>query len=199
MKILILGMGPSKDDRPDGYDEIWGLPWSAEWKICDRMFEVHDWRLVNKIFSRPVDYVNRLRKYRGILYMRQQHADIPCSVAYPLEPIQEGVFRRFPGTDYFCSSVAYMLALAIHLRPERIGLYGVEVRGKDRFDHQRPNLEFLLGVAAGRNIELDIAEKSELLMYEPRQVYGPQQVYYPERYGELPEDWSIVEAAERVA
>lgn len=200
MKILILGMGPSREQaRPDEYTETWGLPWSKEWHICHRLFEMHDWRLVQNIFHRPGDYSNRLKSITGTLYMRDARPEFPASVRFPLESIQRTVFGKIAADDYLCSSVAYMLALAIHLRPDRIAVYGVDVRGKDRFTHQRPNLEFLLGVAAGRGINIDVPDESELLRYESRQEYGHQIVHYPVRYGELPKDWSIGQASERVA
>lgn len=200
MKILILGMGPTRDEIRDqlengthGYDELWGLPWSQDWARCDRLFEMHDWRVVEQVFNRPDDYKERLASVEGILYMQEHHSAFPRSFAYPLDTVQAGVFRGFPkGRDYFCSSISYALALALLLADDRIGVYGIDVQGQDAYWHQRPNLEWFLGFAAGRGIKVDIPERSALLKYEPDQKYADQRVFYPERYGYLPDNWKLV-------
>jgi hypothetical protein len=118
--------------------------------------------------------------------MQAVHDDMPASVRYPIERIC-AVFGR-----YFTSSIGYMLASAILegrddslkvVDPDAaygwIGLYGIDLAADSEYADQRPNAEYLIGLARGLGIEVVIAEGAALLKadrlygYEPGLGDGP--------------------------
>ena len=169
----IVGLGPSHDNVP-WEEKTWGLPWDAWAPRYDLLFEMHDRILFE---SRGKKYMDRLRESDVPIVMQKKHEDIPKSISYPLDTVNSIV------GDYYGSSVAYMVALAIMRKEDRIILYGVDL--SDDYDHQRPNLEYLIGFARGKGIEVEVPEESLLLKRRKADEYQDFGVMYPERYGSL--------------
>lgn len=90
---------------------------------------------------------------------------------YPLSAV-----IRFLGRDWFDSSIAYMLALAIYRRPPAIGFWGVHMESADEYAHQRDNLCWMIGLAEGRGIEIARPKDWPLLSHKATERY-------PHRYG----------------
>lgn len=174
MRIAIVGLGPSHDDVPWQEWETWGLPWDAWSPRYDCLFEMHDRSLFE---TRGEDYMKRLRDADRPVYMQQAHSDIPLSQPYPMADV-----AALTG-DYFGSSVAYMLALAIYEEAEEIGIWGVELN--DDYDHQRPGLEYMIGFARGRGVKVSVYGNGRLLVRRKTDDYQDVGVIYPERYGAL--------------
>lgn len=154
-QIAIIGLAPSHDLAPwdDETWEKWGLPWdSGYWPRYDRLFELHD-RAHLDAEHYPHGYLERLESVYVPLYM--QEAYFPSATKYPKAEIAALV------GDYFTSSVAYMLAMAIYEGVDRIGLWGIDM--SEDYNGQRPNFEYLLGFARGRGIDVVIHESSPLL------------------------------------
>ncbi len=177
MKVGILGMGPSMKEAPfyDTSWEWWGMPWSEQAYNMDRWFDIHDWGVVKQWMGNFPSYLQRLQEADCPVIMQEKHDDIPRSEAYPLERATREV------GDYFGSSIAYMASLAILEEVEEIGLWGVDLR--DNFDHERPNIEFLIGFAAGRGIKVTLPERTVLKSRRLVNNYGDNKVVYPVRYG----------------
>lgn len=194
MNIAIVGLSPSTRHLIPWDWQVWGLPWDAEhYYRFDRHFEMHDRRLLEKPEAlRPDDYWERLATLSPV-YMQRQHDDLPGSVAYPLDDVQASVFKGFPRAqwsvgyqgDWYNSSPAYMLALAIHEGAERIGLYGIDVRDDSEFAYESPCLEYLIGLAVGRGIEVVIPEGPTALgMFRGEGIkLGTMSPTYHDRYG----------------
>lgn len=169
-----MGLGPSNSAQPDC--EKWGLPWDGYAPRYDRLFEMHPRDMWQK---RGEAYLERLRILDIEIYMQRIHDDIPMSRVYPL-PWVSGLVG-----DYYGSSAAYMLALAIADGHNEIGLYGFELHEKDGYDHQRPNLEYMIGFARGQGAKVTVAEGSDLLTHRPEHNFQGESVIYPQRYGYL--------------
>lgn len=111
-------------------------------------------------------------------------AGIPTAVRFPLEACIQ------IGADYFTSTVAYLVAWAIHQGYKRIELYGIDLVVGTEYEHQKACAEFWLGLAHGRGIEINLPPQSAL-------------VKHTHRYGfEKPPDWGLVgddELAIRIA
>lgn len=73
---------------------------------------------------------------------------------------------------YFTNSVCYMIAMAIFEGYERIELYGVNQAGMFEYMEQRRGVEFWIGYALGRGIEVYINEPSRLLKNSADTPYG---------------------------
>lgn len=139
--------------------EIWGLnalqPVITRW---DRWFELHnDWREQERMGRET--YLEWLHRDHGRpIYMIAPCSEIPNSVAYPLREIQ----WTYPHA-YFCNSLAYMIALAIHEQVDEIYLYGMNETDRARTERAWRNIEFWLGIAVGRGIGVWVHPASELL------------------------------------
>ena len=67
------------------------------------------------------------------------------------------------GEPYLTSSIAYELALAIHEGFAEIHLYGVDLTTEGEYAWQKPGVEFLMGVAAGRGITVVVPDNCPML------------------------------------
>lgn len=201
-QIAIVGLSPSThDDAP--YDdpewELWGLPWDeGKYPYFDRLFEMHPLELLRKPEARrPPGYEDRLRGLDSTLYMQREYEDIPNATAYPIDKV-----CNFLGVDYFNSSIAYLLALAIAEpsnwleRSNKIGIWGVDMADLEpqpgdlsyvsEFAYQRPNMEYLIGYARGKGIEVYIPQESPLTKFHGEGIpLGEMYPSYPTRYGYL--------------
>lgn len=185
LKVAIVGLSPTTHGMaPWGDDswEIWGLPWDeGHWALMDRLFEMHDIRLLTGQHSRrKSDYLDRLQECWVPLFMQEQYDEVPCSRRYPFE-----VVARTTGA-YWNSSIAYAMAMAIHEGAEEIAVYGVDMAGDDEYGYQKPNMEYLVGLARGKGIKVTIPDESPLCKFQPTGIrffdHFPQ---YVERYGWL--------------
>ncbi len=170
MDVAIVGQSPTTHDQVPMDWEIWGMPWDEGfWVHCDRLFEMHELSLIEKHPEvRPKGYIDRLKSIEVPLYM--QEAYFPNVTKYPID-------------GYLNSSIAYMLALAIHEDADKIGLWGVDMRADEEYFYQRPNIEYLLGLAVGQDIEIVIPDESPILKFNGNINYGTHLQNYKGRYG----------------
>jgi hypothetical protein len=173
LKVAIVGLAPSGRAYVPWNDpawEKWGLPWDWEHSRMDRCFEIHSPDLFTADLY-PKDYSERLKDC-PMLYLQQAMSEYPQALAYPLDAVIADV-----GIDYFQSSVAYMLGLAILEGADEISIYGVEMADNSEYAYQKPNCEYLIGLAVGRGIKVSVA--GPLCKYTPAQL----DIHYPTRYG----------------
>lgn len=132
------------------------MPWDeGYWIRCSRLFEMHDLRLIGQ---RGKAYMERLAGLGVPLYM--QKAYFEQAQEYPFDMVAAVTGR------YWNSSIGYMLALAIAEGVDRIGLWGVDMKGDDEYGYQRPNCEYLIGLARGRGIDVVIPDESPLCKFQ---------------------------------
>ncbi len=147
MNIGIVGMGPSayvlETYSPDY--ELWGMGQDplADIRGCTLLFNCHDHYDEN-------DDSHHICKSLPIITQQ----------TYPLNSIIQCI-----GRDYFGSTFGYMLAYAIEQEPDNIKCWGTDLDSKEEYAHQRPNAEWLIGLAEGRGINVDIAPGSSLMTY----------------------------------
>lgn len=178
-QVAIIGLSQTTHDKAPWSDptwEKWGLPWDeGYWARCDRLFEMHDWRLLG---LRKNAYIARLATVEAPLYM--QAAYLENATPYPFEDVS-----RVTGA-YWNSSIGYMLALAITEGVDRIGLWGVDMKGDDEYGYQRPNCEYLIGLARGKGIDVVIPEESPLCKFQGEGIrFLNTNPVYVDRYGWL--------------
>lgn len=185
LKVAVVGLSPTTHSlAPWGDDdwEVWGLPWDeGYWPMMDRLFEMHDRRLLlGQHSKRPADYIYRLRECWVPLYMQEKEFDIPASRRYPFESVE-----KVTGA-YWNSSIAYAMAMAIYEGAEEIGVYGVDMAGDDEYGYQKPNMEYLVGLARGKGIKVTIPDESPLCKFQPHGIRFFDHVpTYIDRYGWL--------------
>lgn len=149
MNVAIYAAGPVVGE-PEGVTENWCI-WKADnLAFADVIFEVHaDWR------NFKTNYAEDLRALDVPVYLPKVAADVPKSREYPLDAIVDEFGR------YLESSIAYMLALAIHERRKTVYLFGVTAA--DEYASQRPNLEFLMGYAKAVGVRVIPQAGSKLM------------------------------------
>lgn len=105
------------------------------------------------------------------IYMMEAYPEVPNAVAYPLEAVVADLLPGLVRQDgkgneevirYFSSSVAYAIALAIHLGYQRIEIYGIEMDSNTEYEYQRPGVYFWTGLALGRGCQVVVHEQSQL-------------------------------------
>jgi hypothetical protein len=125
-------------------------PWAPNY---DLIFEVHDSFEWSPFELSP----KRLNEMGRPICLQEEIPEVTKGFRYPLEEVIA------IGRDYFGSSLAYMLGLAILQGRPKIALMGFEMQGQDGYAHQRHNAEYWIGVAEGRGIEISVEEGSKLL------------------------------------
>jgi hypothetical protein len=108
------------------------------------------------------------------VYMIDQFSDVPSCIKYPKDEIITHLLPNFQNElgdvqEYFTSTAAYAIALAIHLGYKEIRLYGIEAANDTDYLRQRAGITFWCGLAIGFGVKLVRLSKS-LLMNEP--IYG---------------------------
>lgn len=185
LKVAIIGLSPSsRANIPWENDEWekWGLPWDeGYWQRMSRTFEMHDMRLLKSEYcKRRPGYFDRLTECSR-LYMQSECQEVPNAERYPFEAVSESI-----SGVYWNSSISYALALAIHDGASEIAIYGVDMAADDEYGYQKPNMEYLVGLARGKGINVSIPDTSPLCKFNPVGVKFYNHVpTYKDRYGWL--------------
>jgi hypothetical protein len=147
--VHIIGLGRSAHGfKSDPLDTVFALAWDKEFRLqADTLFEMHPRSFFER---RGEEYLEFLRESDTRIFMQLEDPEFRESWPYPI-----GEMELFLGRDYFGSSVAYMLAFAIFSTPKTIHLWGVDL-DESIYDHQRPNLEWLIGFANASGIKVEI-------------------------------------------
>lgn len=160
-------------------DFYWSIPQEIQRDVTfSALFELH-----------PASHYNDSAGY--IHSHEQMLADLSAKglrvwLAYPNEKIPQGhlypldeVVKRF-GRKYFCSSVAYMIPMAIMCIEDypqqflpRIGLWGCDMQLTSDWAKERACVEYWLGRAEERGIEIVAPDESPIL--KSLYLYGYEQ------------------------
>jgi hypothetical protein len=164
LKVAIVGLAQSSRHLVPwkGDWELWGLAWDSERFKFHRVFEMHDMKTMTtcgaSIYHDLKSYFDKLDCCSRI-YMAQAYEEVPRAERYPYEQVEEVCGA------YWESSIAYMVSLAITEGAEEIAIYGVNMRADEEYAYQRPNLEYLIGLAKGRGIKVHIPDCSPLMKF----------------------------------
>ena len=130
---------------------------------ASRWFEIHyNW---NEHVVEGTDHAGWLQECPIPVYMNEHHPEFPNSVRFPIEKMIE----QFG--DYYTSSIAYMLALAISEGFTRIDLYGIDLSVGVEYIEQRPCAEYFIGIASAKGIDVGIPTASALCKQNHRYGY----------------------------
>jgi hypothetical protein len=158
-----LMLATKEGTRKKVADEIWAINSMGGVIQHDRLFAMDD-LMVQEMRAQADPDGN----VAGLLSVLKEHAgfytsknyDGYNSVEYPLEAVCNTV-----GHNYFNSTVAYAVGLAITEGFTQIQFYGVDFSYPDRHEVEKGRgcIEFLIGVAITRDIEIAISGDSYLL------------------------------------
>lgn len=184
MKIAILGSAPSSLSLAPFDDPswtIWGCSPGAAANIrrADAFFELHRWG--QEWLTQ--EYRQWLGSFNAPVYMIEKVAEVPNSVVYP----KDDMVNEF-GPYFFTSTPAWMLALAIKMQPEEIGIWGIDMAAAGEYSEQKPGCIHFIQIAKDRGIKITVPQESDLL--RPPPLYGfseadPKMIKFLERKAEL--------------
>ena len=138
----------------DGKDEVWGVNDLCLRRPVDVVFDIHkDFFLHTQLAT--INYVNE-KRIPMITHKEEKH--IPTSIRFPMEEMH---------CEYFTSSIAYMIAYAIHEGATIIDMYGILMGGnQSEYFVQKPCCEYWIGYARGKGIEVNLPKFTYLLKYD---------------------------------
>ncbi|MFN3549627.1 MAG: hypothetical protein ACK4U0_19240 [Mesorhizobium sp.] len=177
--VVILGLGPSVSayldmikrlgSRRRYADEVWGINALGDIFQCDRVFHMDDMKVQEaRAAARPgsniAAMVDALREHPGPVYTSVVRPGFPGFVPFPIADVLAGRYDC-NGTPYFNSTAAYAVAFAIHIGAKKISLFGIDytLPNAHHAEKGRACVEFWLGIAAARGIEITVPEQTSLL------------------------------------
>ena len=167
MNIVLLGTAPSSMTlAPFGNPEweIWSCsPGTYGCPRVDRFFELHRWEPGQDWFSEG--YVSFLENFPGPVMMSAHVPTVKNCQVLDYMPL----VAKY-GEFFFTSSLAWMLAMAIEQKPEKIALYGVDMAAKTEYHDQRLGCQYFALIAKSLGIEVGVPPESDL--FRPAPLYG---------------------------
>lgn len=166
-KLAIVGFAASSKDLAPFDDPTWEIVGLNQLyrhiPRADRWIEIHEnW---NEHVVEGTDHHKWLAEAPIPIYMAECVPSIPNSVRFPIERVMQG------HVDYFTSTVAFGIALAIQEGFKEVGLWGIDLIVGDEYFYQKPCAEFWLGVAHGKGIVVTLPSTSALCKQSHRYGY----------------------------
>jgi hypothetical protein len=180
LKVAILGTVPnSRRVAPykDAEWEIWVCSPGNSQGACPervtRWFEIHS--LVdmlgeeNKPWFGP--YVDWLNKQTFPIYMQERNEVVPAAIPFPRRPLLEKWGENAKRTNWFTSSIAWMMAFALHLGAKEIGIFGVDMAAtEEHYSWQKAGCLRFFEIARDMGVKVTVPLESTLAA--PCPVYG---------------------------
>lgn len=172
-KVAIVGFASGHAHKAPFADEeveTWGI--NQLWKVLpdrrwDRWFELHSLYDFYHANDGHKDFLRELSSKDIPVYVREE--DYKLALEWGIETAQPFphniILDRF--RPYFTNTISWLIALAIMMRPEWLGLYGVDMAQDHllaaEYSEQRPSCEYFIGIAEGLGIEIVIPNGSDLI------------------------------------
>jgi len=190
--VSIVGLGPScavffdltrRLGGASAYcNEVWGINALGDVLRCDRIFHMDDLLVQEaRAAARPdgniAAMVRWLKTHPGPIYTSRLRPGYPGLVEFPLEDVLNARHDGNGGAPYFNSTAAYAVAYAVHIGVKRISLFGLDytLPNAHSAEQGRACVEFWLGIAAARGIEISVPQQTSLLdacAPERERLYG---------------------------
>lgn len=175
-KIAILGFGDTVSDAPidDPSWDIWAM--NGFWRAAeaDHGIKAPEERYSLWFDTHTIEWTRQYGKAAGFGDAQERWLEKPHP--FPILMLDESPafpsVRRYPvedvvaklGRDYFTSTVAYALALAISQDDvAEISLWGIDLTHNTEYAQQRPCAEYWIGRADGLGIKVTTHEDSALM------------------------------------
>lgn len=164
-------------------DEVWSIVWAYKYRMprLDRIIEIHPvWmqaQSTKEEYIKPREHWAWMKQNAEIpLYMLVKHPDVPMSIRYPIEAVQQMVppARR---RKVFSSSFDYLIALAIYEGYQRIEAYGFEMGSETEYRYQREGAAYWIGYCDAYGIELVLPDNTALLRNKMYGYEGGSMIY----------------------
>ena len=168
--IAIVGTAISSNmlapfNEPDW--EVWGCSMANAEMLPESVqtwFEIHHLDLIAGGGPRTKAFIDFLARKQRV-WLSRLDPRIPQGQVLDAQSLVD----KF-GPYVFTSTVAWMLAYAITLKPQAIGIYGVDMAAKSEWADQRPACQHFMRIATLSGIKIMVPIESDLL--EPPPLYG---------------------------
>lgn len=165
-EVALLGMGRSLVDLPARLPgEVWGQNRVFEMtsRKLDKLFFFDDYRIFG---------LEKLSALDTAIITKEAVPGLKNCTAYPLKKVVETLNLK---RTYFANTTSYMLAYAIYLGYGRIRMYGIDMSyEKEYLTAQKPCVEYWVGFAESRGMEVMISKGSEVCNHRQPYGYGSQ-------------------------
>jgi len=175
MHIAILGLGPSVTQyleitkrlggRRAYCDETWTINALGDVFACDRVFHMDDVRIQQiRADAAPQSNIARmldwLKTTSTPVVTSRAHPEYPALEEFPLAEC----VTQFPKA-YFNNTAAYAVAYALMCAPTKLSIFGCDYTYPNVHDAEkgRACLEFWLGIAVERGVELALPRTTSLM------------------------------------
>ena len=146
---------------------------------------VSAWDVPIGAYVRPEGHLEWLRAHPKLVIMAQTSPAFPRAVAFPKQAVLDWFQPYWPwrltrtgsviaGPDYEVSTPAWMLMQAIAEGYGEIHIYGIHLATQWEYQVQRPNFEFLLGLAAGRGVKIVLPQQAPICQSSYRYAFEPK-------------------------
>ncbi len=184
--VQILGMAPNLAATPATHGERWcsNVPRSYQLKglpsaktTYTRWFNMHTIRHIQQRYPHAYSFYQRSEKP---IYLQAAQPDIPASITFPREAVQQYFAINGKPNKFFTCSPAWQLAFAIMEGFERIELWGFELRREHQYDWERPCFFYWVETAKAKGIDVYIPPGVEITAPgDPTSYTGPLYGYEP--------------------
>lgn len=170
LKVALIGTAPSSRMLAPYNDPSWEI-WACSpgnMNILPRVniwFELHSNLLWPEHESYGKPYIEWLKQQTFPIYM-QDSSLVPKALTFPRDQMVE----QF-GDDFFTSSFAWMMALAISKGATEIALYGIDMASRDEYIRQRPGFYYFRQMARQRGIIVSAPHESDIMQSPPLYAY----------------------------
>lgn len=185
-KIAIVGTAPTSKMLAPFADQSWDI-WACSAGNVNQLPRINVWFELHAV-AQMMSAEDRAMAEPFYAWLRQKQEEgafevvmleagsalggknntfVPKAIPYPLEQM----IAEFGTSNWFTSSVAYMMALAIARGATEIGLFGVDMAAdQEHYEGQRAGCTYWKEVAEKRGIVVHIPMESSLAVATP--LYG---------------------------
>lgn len=172
-----------------------GIPRADRWydlhPFHQMSFRPRDQRTVSQAdvpigaYLRPEGHLEWLKSRPMPVYLAEARKDFPTSRTFPREALLQWFQPFWPwrlnrkgileaGPDYEVSTPSWMLMQAMAEGYQEIHVYGIHLATQWEYLQQRPNFEFLIGLATGRGIKMVLPQSAPICKASYRYAFEPK-------------------------
>ena len=177
----------------DGY--LLGIPVASRWfdlhPFHQMNFQPRDRRAVPQsevpigAYLSPEGHLEWLKTRGFPVYLAEPHPDYPTARVFPKQHVLDFWRPHWPlrltrkgtiveGPDYEVSTPSWMLMLAVMEQFSEIVITGIHLATSWEYAQQRPNLEFLIGVARGLGVKIVLPESAPICKASYQYAFAPK-------------------------
>lgn len=194
--VQILGTAPNLAETPtvDGAERWGGNHHRSYYKVLPEVLDTYTrWFNLHSMNHIKARYKKREHIWYATqtkpIYLQEPHPDVPSSVRFPKERLQQHFSIDGTPFRYFSCSVAWYIAFAIFEGFERIELWGFELTMSWKYAYERPCFFYWIDRARSSGIDVYlppnvlITDAGDPLSYTGH-LYGyePHNAYYAKHF-----------------